>query len=110
MEAEPRVLDLTGDELPRVSHAFGTNGIITEVEMPLAPAYDWTELLVAFDDFTDAATFARDVANEDGILIKLATCLRGTDREDATSSASHPMWRRARTSSSCWSRHIPSKG
>jgi FAD/FMN-containing dehydrogenase len=56
MEAEPRVLDLTGDELPRVSHAFGTNGIITEVEMPLAPAYDWNELLVAFDDFTDAAT------------------------------------------------------
>jgi FAD/FMN-containing dehydrogenase len=56
MEAEPRVLDLTGDELPRVSHAFGTNGIITEVEMPLAPAYDWNELLVAFDDFTAAAT------------------------------------------------------
>jgi FAD/FMN-containing dehydrogenase len=75
MEAEPRVLDLTGDELPRVSHAFGTNGIITEIEMPLAPAYDWTELLVAFDDFTAAATFAQDVANEDGILIKLATVI-----------------------------------
>jgi FAD/FMN-containing dehydrogenase len=75
MEAEPRVLDLTGDELPRVSHAFGTNGIITEVEMPLAPAYDWNELLVAFDDFTAAATFAQDVANEDGILIKLATVI-----------------------------------
>ena len=73
MEEEPRVLDLTGDELPRVSHAFGTNGIITEIEMPLAPAYEWTELLVAFDDFTDAATFAQDVANEDGILIKLST-------------------------------------
>jgi FAD/FMN-containing dehydrogenase len=75
MEAEPRVLDLTGDELPRVSHAFGTNGIITEIEMPLAPAYDWNELLVAFDDFTAAATFAQDVANEDGILIKLATVI-----------------------------------
>jgi FAD/FMN-containing dehydrogenase len=58
--------------LPRVSHAYGTNGIITEIEMPLAPAYDWVELLVAFDDFTDAATFALRLANEDGILIKLA--------------------------------------
>jgi hypothetical protein len=48
--------------------------------MPLAPAYDWTELLVAFDDFMDAATFAQDVANEDGILIKLATH-RGADRQ-----------------------------
>jgi len=75
MEAEPRVLDLTGDELPRVSHAFGTNGIITEIEMPLAPAYDWTDLLVGFEDFTEAARFAADVANEDGILIKLSTVI-----------------------------------
>lgn len=75
MEEEPRVLDLTGDELPRVSHAFGTNGIITELEMPLAPAYDWTELLVGFDDFRAAAGFAEGVANQDGILIKLATVI-----------------------------------
>jgi hypothetical protein len=34
MEATPRVLDLSGDELHKVSHAYGTNGIITEVEMP----------------------------------------------------------------------------
>jgi FAD/FMN-containing dehydrogenase len=59
MEEEPRVLDLTGEELPRVSHAFGTNGIITEIEMPLAPAYDWTEMFVAFDDFMDAAHLRR---------------------------------------------------
>uniref|UniRef100_UPI002619ADF1 FAD-binding oxidoreductase n=1 Tax=uncultured Rhizobium sp. TaxID=155567 RepID=UPI002619ADF1 len=37
MEAEPQVLDLTGWDLQKVSHAYGTNGIITEVEMPLAP-------------------------------------------------------------------------
>ena len=41
MEAEPRILDLTGWDLQKVSHAYGTNGIIVEVEMPLAPAYDW---------------------------------------------------------------------
>ena len=35
MEATPRVLDLTGDDLHKVSHAYGTNGIIVEVEMPL---------------------------------------------------------------------------
>jgi FAD/FMN-containing dehydrogenase len=63
----------TGEELARVSHAYGTNGIITEIEMPLAPAYDWVEMFVAFDDFMEAARFAEDVANEDGILIKLAT-------------------------------------
>jgi hypothetical protein len=57
MEAEPRVLDFRGDELPRVSHAYGTNGIITELEMPLAPAYDWVEMFVGFDDFMDCARF-----------------------------------------------------
>ena len=73
MEAEPRILEFRGEELARVSHAYGTNGIITEVEMPLAPAYDWVDLFVAFDDFTPAMHFAEDVANQDGILIKLAT-------------------------------------
>lgn len=47
MEAEPRILEFRGEELHRVSHAYGTNGIITEIEMPLAPAYDWTGVLSA---------------------------------------------------------------
>jgi len=73
MEAEPHILEFRGDELPRVSHAYGTNGIITELEMPLAPAYDWVEMFVATDDFMDATRFAEELANEDGILIKLAS-------------------------------------
>ena len=73
MEEEPRVLEFRGEELARVSHAYGTNGIITEVEMPLAPAYDWVEMFVAFEDFEPAVDFAEGLANEGGILIKLAT-------------------------------------
>ena len=73
MEEEPRVLEFRGEELARVSHAYGTNGIITEIEMPLAPAYDWVEMFVAFDDFDPAVDFAESLANQDGILIKLAT-------------------------------------
>ncbi|MEL6167566.1 MAG: FAD-binding oxidoreductase [Pseudomonadota bacterium] len=73
MEAEPRILEFRGEELARVSHAYGTNGIITELEMPLAPAYDWIGIFVAADDFMEAARFAEEVAREDGILIKLAS-------------------------------------
>lgn len=73
MEAEPRVLEFKGEDLARVSHAYGTNGVLTEVEMPLAPAYDWVEVFVAFDTFPQAASFADELANEDGLLIKLAT-------------------------------------
>jgi FAD/FMN-containing dehydrogenase len=70
MEAEPRVLDLTGRDLQKVSHAYGTNGIIIEVEMPLAPAYDWVDVLVGFDDFMDAVRFSDALAHENGILTK----------------------------------------
>jgi FAD/FMN-containing dehydrogenase len=73
MEAEPRVLEFRGEELARVSHAYGTNGIITELEMPLAPAYDWVGMFVATDEFAAAARFAEELANQDGILIKLAS-------------------------------------
>ena len=73
MEEEPRVLEFRGEELARVSHAYGTNGIITELEMPLAPAYDWVGMFVAFDDFDAALSYTEELANQDGILIKIAS-------------------------------------
>ena len=54
MEAEPKVLELTGEDLHKVTHAYGTNGIITEVEMPLTASYDWEDVIVGFDDFSEA--------------------------------------------------------
>lgn len=73
MEAEPRILDFTGADLARVSHAYGTNGVVTEIEMPLAPAYDWVHIFLSLPDFTRAAGLAQDLALQDGLLLKLAT-------------------------------------
>ena len=70
MEAEPRVLELTGEDLHKVTHAYGTNGIITEVEMPLTAAYDWIDVIVGFDDFAGAARYGNALACQDGILTK----------------------------------------
>ncbi|ODN71954.1 FAD-binding oxidoreductase [Methylobrevis pamukkalensis] len=70
MEAEPRVLDLSAWDLQKVTHAYGTNGIITEVEMPLTAAYDWVDVLVGFDDFMDAVRFSDALAHENGLLVK----------------------------------------
>ena len=70
MEAEPRVLDLDGWDLLKVMHAYGTNGIITEVEMPLDAAYDWIDVIVGYDDYMDAVRFADLLGNEDGLLFK----------------------------------------
>ncbi|MEX0311708.1 MAG: FAD-binding oxidoreductase, partial [Tateyamaria sp.] len=82
MEEEPRVLEFRGEELARVSHAYGTNGIITEIELPLAPAYDWVDMFVTAKDFMDAARFAEELANQDGILIKLATVFEAPTAKD----------------------------
>lgn len=70
MEASPRVLTLTGDDLHRVSHAYGTNGIITEVAMPLTTAYEWVDLIIGFDTFAGAAAYANALGEQDGLLLK----------------------------------------
>ncbi|ROU03390.1 FAD-binding oxidoreductase [Histidinibacterium lentulum] len=73
MEEEPQIIEITGEDLHRVSHAYGTNGIITELEIPLAAAYDWEELFVTFDDFEEALRYSYDLASCDGLLLKLVT-------------------------------------
>ncbi|EGK90029.1 FAD-binding oxidoreductase [Microcoleus vaginatus PCC 9802] len=71
MEDEPRVIELRGHEVQKVNHAYGTNGIITELEIPLAPAYPWAEIIVAFDDFMTSANFGQALGDADGIIKKL---------------------------------------
>src|SRR5688500_12741414 len=73
VEETPRLLELRGDEVNLVHHAYGINGIVTEVEVPLAPAYEWLDTVVGFDDFVRAAEFGLALATQDGILKKLVS-------------------------------------
>ena len=66
----PTVIDLTGHHIAKASHAYGTTGIITEVEMPLAPAYDWVDTLIGFRDLEHAVRFGEVLAGADGLLLK----------------------------------------
>ena len=50
----PHDLELRGDEVQKVTHAWGINGIITEVELPLGASYPWAEVIVTFPDFMSA--------------------------------------------------------
>ncbi|MCG6138433.1 MAG: FAD-binding oxidoreductase [Nostoc sp. LLA-1] len=71
LEDEPRVIELRGDDVQKVNHAWGINGIITEIEIPLGPAYPWAEVIVTFDDFMAAARFGQALGNADGMMKKL---------------------------------------
>lgn len=73
LEEEPRVREITGSAIETVHHAYGVNGIITEVEMPLARAEAWVECVVAFATFADAARFGLALASADGMVKKLVS-------------------------------------
>ncbi|MBW4685420.1 MAG: FAD-binding oxidoreductase [Komarekiella atlantica HA4396-MV6] len=71
VEDEPRIIELRGDDVQKVNHAWGINGIITELEIPLGPAYPWAEVIVTFDDFMAAVNFGQALGNADGMIKKL---------------------------------------
>ena len=70
-EEEPRTIELRGRDVELVHHAYGTNGIIAEIEMPLATAWNWREIIVVFSEFMTAARFGAALAHESGIIKKL---------------------------------------
>jgi FAD/FMN-containing dehydrogenase len=72
-EREPRVIELRAGAAQRVNRAFGTTGLITELEMPLSPAWRWIDVIVAFDDFLAAVETGYALARADGIVKKLLT-------------------------------------
>ncbi len=71
IEEDPKIVELRGDDVNLVHHAYGTNGIMTELEMPLAPAWPWREAIVMFDEFMPSVEFSRSLATSDGIVKKL---------------------------------------
>jgi FAD/FMN-containing dehydrogenase len=73
LEAEPQAIELRGDEVQKVSHAYGTTGIITELEIPLSPAYPWAEIIVVFEDFLTAARFGQALSDSPGIVKKMVS-------------------------------------
>lgn len=73
MEEEPRLIELRGPDAQLVHHTYGATGIITEVEMPLAPAWPWIEAIVAFPEYMQAVRFGVTLADEVGITRKVTS-------------------------------------
>jgi FAD/FMN-containing dehydrogenase len=73
VEEQPRVIELRADAAQKVNRAYGTTGLITALEMPLAPAHEWVDLAIAFDDFSGACAFGLVAALADGVVKKLLT-------------------------------------
>lgn len=68
IEAKPQVIELRGAEAMRMHHLWGTNGLVLELEVALAPAHPWLESLVVFESFDKALGFADALAHAPGII------------------------------------------
>jgi len=68
IEPEPQIVELRGAEALRMHHLWGTNGLVLELEVALAPAHPWLESLLVFDAFAPALAFADALANAPGIV------------------------------------------
>lgn len=75
------MLTVPAPEALLLHHAYGTNGIITEVELALAPAHQWIERLDVFDDFADALNYANACVRSPG-LVKRQVALLATPIAD----------------------------
>jgi FAD/FMN-containing dehydrogenase len=63
VEREPQIITLEGADIQKVHHAYGTNGVISEVALALRPAVEWLHCMALFGDYRavlDAAGAAGD--------------------------------------------------
>ncbi|WP_341912627.1 FAD-binding oxidoreductase [Polaromonas sp. YR568] len=74
IEEEPQFIELRGPEALLMHHMWGTNGLVLEVEVGLAPVHDWMENIVTFGSFDEALEFGDALARAPGI-VKKEVCL-----------------------------------
>jgi len=57
LQDPPQLLDLLDAEIQQAHHAYGTNGIITEVEIALTEAVEWQHTITLFDSYDAVLRF-----------------------------------------------------
>jgi FAD/FMN-containing dehydrogenase len=75
IEPEPKTVELRAPEALLLHHVYGTNGLVLELEVALAPAQPWLEAIVVFGGFDAAIGFADALAQAPGIAKKSVTLL-----------------------------------
>jgi FAD/FMN-containing dehydrogenase len=65
IEQEPRVIELSGEEVGFVFHSWGTTGVIIEVSLKLVPAETWIDCIATFPTYGDTIAFGNAAFNSD---------------------------------------------
>lgn len=73
LEATPQEHVFKGQDVLQIHHAWGLNGVITEVTMRTVPAKDWVGCLATFDTYLDAYAAGLALAEAPDVGRKLLT-------------------------------------
>jgi FAD/FMN-containing dehydrogenase len=57
VEPEPRIIILNDADIQKVHHAFGTNGILLDLDLALAPKVEWRHVIATFPGYPDCVRF-----------------------------------------------------
>lgn len=74
-EETPREVVFTGDQINMIHHAWGINGVITELTLRTVPTEDWIGCIVTFDSYPACHGAAIELAQSDTIRRKLCSTL-----------------------------------
>ena len=74
MEDQPQRLTLPAHQAEALNHAYGTNGIITALQLATAPAVDWHQLAIDCKNWEDAVALML-ACGRSAISLHLATLL-----------------------------------
>ena len=72
---EPREIVLDEDDALNAFHAYGTNGVIVELQLRLAPARRWDQIAITGPDWDAVSAFAARIAYDAAIPKRLASLL-----------------------------------
>lgn len=73
VEATPRLHRFDGAEALHIHHAWGLNGVITDVTLRTVPRRDWVGCIATFDSYEGAYAAGLAIAEADDIACKLLT-------------------------------------
>ncbi len=73
VEAEPQERVFEGEDVMQIHHAWGLNGVITEVTLRTVPTRDWVGCLATFDDYKTAYAAGYAIAQAPDVARKLLT-------------------------------------
>ncbi|MDX6153494.1 FAD-binding oxidoreductase [Marinococcus sp. PL1-022] len=75
IEETPQILHIYGEEVLHYIHNYGTTGILLEAGLPLEEKMNWKQMLLTFEEFSNAVSYCGHLADRNDISLRLlSTC------------------------------------